>query len=140
MKKAIISDIDGTLALIGDRDPFNPKTVEDDLLNDPVANILNVYSRQREFQIEIILITGRFEKYRAQTEMWLRKHEIKNHLLLMRKDEDRRKDVVFKKEAYEVYVMGKYDVIFVLEDRDRMVEMWRKKLGLTCLQVDYGDF
>ena len=31
------------------------------------------------------------------------------------------------------------DVAFILEDRDSMVKKWRD-LGLTCLQVAYGDF
>lgn len=31
-------------------------------------------------------------------------------------------------------------VKFVLDDRNQVVDMWRKDLGLTCLQVDYGDF
>ena len=45
-----------------------------------------------------------------------------------------------KKEVYHKYIEGKYDVLFVLEDRDQAVAMWRKELGLTCLQVEYGDF
>ncbi len=58
----------------------------------------------------------------------------------MREDGDRRKDIVFKKEIYHEFLKDAYDVIFVLEDRDRTVHMWRKEIGLTCLQVDYGDF
>ena len=34
---------------------------------------------------------------------------------------------------------GNYNVKFVLDDRNRVVEMWRS-LGLTCLQVADGDF
>jgi hypothetical protein len=140
MKKSIISDIDGTLALIGNRDPFNPKTVADDLLNNPVANILEVYSKQQEFDIAVILVTGRFEKYRSQTETWLAKHHIVYEHLYMRKNGDFRKDTVVKKEYYEKSIRGTFDVLFVLEDRDQAVAMWRKDLGLTCLQVEYGNF
>lgn len=28
----------------------------------------------------------------------------------------------------------------VIDDRNQVVDMWRKDLGLCCLQVDYGDF
>jgi hypothetical protein len=28
----------------------------------------------------------------------------------------------------------------VLDDRNQVVDMWRNDLGLTCLQVDWGDF
>jgi hypothetical protein len=140
MKKAIICDLDGTLALLNGRDPFNPKTVEHDRLNDPIANIIEVYSRQTFFEIEIFFVTGRFEKLRAQTETWLKKHHIEDYQLFMRPDGDFRKDVVYKRQFYERHIAGKYDVLFVLEDRDQTVKMWRQELGLTCLQVEYGAF
>ncbi len=140
MKKAIICDIDGTLALLEGRDPFNPKTVERDLLNNPIANILHVYTSQKEFDLQIILVSGRYEKFKEQTERWLKKHNINNYLLFMRKNFDRRKDFILKKEIYEKNIKGQYDVLFVLDDRDQVVKMWRKELGLTCLQVEYGDF
>lgn len=44
-----------------------------------------------------------------------------------------------KKEIYEKYIKGKYNVMGVFDDRDRVVEMWRS-IGLTCFQVDYGKF
>lgn len=140
MKKAIICDLDGTLALLDGRDPFNPKTVEHDRLNDPIANILEVYSSQDRFEIQIIFVTGRFEKLRRQTEKWLAAHGITDYMLFMRADDDFRKDVVYKKEIYQDHIEGTYDVLFVLEDRDQTVRMWRQELGLTCLQVEYGKF
>lgn len=140
MKKVIICDIDGTLALLGGRDPFSPETVENDLLNNPVANILHVYASQKLMEVQIILVSGRYEKYRVQTEKWLKKHKIQNYFLYMRGNNDRRKDFVLKREIYENHVKGKFDVLFVLDDRDQVVKMWRKELGLTCLQVAYGDF
>lgn len=140
MMKALICDLDGTLALMGDRNPFEPETVEDDLLNDPIANILHVYSQQKEFPIQLIFVTGRFERYREQTQRWLQKHGISEYLLFMRPDGDMRKDIVLKREHYERSIEGKYEVLFVLEDRDQTVRMWRKELGLTCLQVAYGAF
>lgn len=139
MKKAIICDLDGTLALLGGRDPFNPKTIADDQVNAAIANILEVYSHQTLFELQIIFITGRFEKYRQETDVWLHKHGISNYQLFMRKDADFRKDIVYKKEIYEKQISGKFEVLFVLEDRDQTVKMWRE-LGLTCLQVAYGAF
>jgi hypothetical protein len=57
----------------------------------------------------------------------------------MRKEGDVRKDAIVKGEIYEKNINGKYNVLFVLDDRNQMVEMWRG-LGLTCLQVADGDF
>lgn len=137
---AIICDLDGTLALIGERDPFNPKSIADDQLNYPIANILEVYAHQTLYDIQLFFITGRFEKLRTQTERWLARHNIENYLLFMREDNDFRKDIVYKKEVYQQHIQDKYDVIFVLEDRDQTVKMWRNELQLTCLQVQYGNF
>jgi hypothetical protein len=58
----------------------------------------------------------------------------------MRRTGDRRKDSVVKRQMYERTVAGKYDVLFVLDDRNQVVDMWRKELNLACFQVDYGDF
>ncbi len=138
--KAILCDIDGTLALLGSRSPYDASTAEDDLLNHPVANILEVYNEQDRFDIHVILITGREEKFRPQTENWLRKHKIQYEALYMRPTGDSRKDTVVKKEVYKKNIKDIYDVLFVLEDRDQVVAMWRIELGLTCLQVEYGDF
>lgn len=140
LPKAIICDIDGTLALLGSRSPYDASTAEDDLLNHPVANILEVYTTQDRFEIHVFLITGREEKFRSQTERWLKKYKIKYESLFMRPTGDHRKDTVVKMEIYKKNIADKYDVIFVLEDRDQVVAMWRIQLGLTCLQVEYGDF
>ena len=140
-KKAIICDLDGTLALLNGRDPFDPSTAHNDLLNEPVANIIKVYNNQTLFAIDLFLITGRYDMYRPQTIKWLEKHGITHYkALYMRNTGDNRKDTVVKRELYEKYIKNDYDVLFVLEDRDQVVHMWRKELGLTCLQVEYGDF
>ncbi len=137
--KAILCDIDGTLALLGDRDRYDPTTGED-LLNDPIAHILFVYARQTETPVDLILISGRMETFREHTVGWLEKHGITHYKkLLMRKTDDFRKDYVVKKELYEQHVKNDYDVLFVLDDRDQVVRMWRAE-GLTCLQVAYGNF
>ena len=57
----------------------------------------------------------------------------------MRKTGDNRKDAIVKREIYETHIKDKYQVDYVLYDRNQVVEMWRS-LGLTCLQVADGDF
>lgn len=140
LPKAIICDLDGTLALLGERSPYDTAKAIDDALNTPVANVIEVYAHQKELPVELILISGREEQYRATTEDWLKRYNITHYrALYLRKHNDRRKDFVVKREIYEAHIKGKYDVIFVLEDRDQVVRMWRD-LGLTCFQVAYGDF
>ena len=58
----------------------------------------------------------------------------------MRDGADLRKDSIVKREFYDNEIRDQYFVEFVLDDRNQVVDMWRKDLGLTCLQVNYGDF
>ena len=57
----------------------------------------------------------------------------------MRPEGNNEKDSIIKKRIYEDHIKGKFNVEFVLDDRNQVVEMWRE-LGLTCLQVAEGDF
>ena len=134
---AIICDIDGTLAMIKDRSPFDASKCEQDLLNEPVAEIVKTYAALGN---QIVLLSGRQDEHRYQTEAWLAKYKIPYDLLLMRATGDRRKDAVIKREIVERQLLGEYFIRFVLDDRDQVVEMWRNELGLACLQVNYGDF
>lgn len=138
--KAIICDLDGTLALLGSRSPYDTKRALEDALNHPVANLIEVYDHQTTFDVQLLLLSGRDDAYRSITEEWLRMHDITHYeALFLRKTGDRRKDFVVKREIYEQHIKDAYDVLFVLEDRDQVVRMWRE-LGLTCFQVEYGDF
>lgn len=140
LPKAIICDLDGTLAHLGDRSPYDASTAEKDLINMPIANIIEVYDHQKLYDISLILISGREAKSRPATVRWLKKYKITHYKALhLRKDGDLRKDFIIKKEIYEKHVKDIYDVLFVLEDRDQVVKMWRE-IGLTCLQVAYGNF
>ncbi|MFN8577784.1 MAG: hypothetical protein U0354_13080 [Candidatus Sericytochromatia bacterium] len=60
-------------------------------------------------------------------------------LLLWREIPDMRKDSIVKKKFLLTHIKDKYYIEFILDDRIQVVDMWRE-LGLTCLQVDYGDF
>lgn len=134
---AIICDLDGTLALLNGRNPYDASTAAMDLLNKPIADIVKRY----QFDCHIILVSGRKSIYKGQTTVFLAKHDLitEKTKLYMRGADDNRKDAIVKKEIYDRYIKDKYYVKFVLDDRDQVVEMWRKE-GLTCLQVAEGNF
>ena len=137
--KAIICDLDGTLCLYGDKNPYS-RDFENDILNSPVADVL--YSLQIDEECPMIIFTsGRSEKYRAQTIDFLTKHFFYpgDYILFMRADGDMRNDGLVKYEMYRDNIYGKYNILFVLDDRNRVVDMWRS-VGLTCFQVAEGDF
>jgi hypothetical protein len=56
----------------------------------------------------------------------------------MREDKDNRSDAIIKQEIFENN-FNKEDILCVIDDRQRVVDMWRS-LGLVCLQVDHGNF
>jgi len=131
LQDIVICDLDGTLSLLNGRNPYDASTCENDLLNHTVANIIKNYVT--------IFVSGREEKYREQTEKFLLKHGIDYIDLFMRKTDDNRKDAIIKREIFDNEIRNKYNVSFVLDDRNQVVEMWRS-LGLTCLQVADGNF
>ena len=137
LPKAVICDLDGTLSLLNGRDPYNAATCDNDLLNEPVAAALKM-AKQQGYQV--ILLSGREGKFREPTVRFLDKHQIGYDLLLMRTSNDFRKDNIIKRELFEGEIQGKYFVEFLLDDRNQVVDMWRKDLHLPCFQVNYGDF
>lgn len=138
----IIVDIDGTLALLGDRNPYDAADSAGDLVNKPIYEVVRrFYAPDNNLSIEkVFIVTGRDEKYRSITKDWLDRKSIPYHSLFMRDMGDRRKDFVAKKEIYEEHIKGKYNVLFVLEDRNQVVEMYRRELKLPVLQVADGDY
>ena len=137
LPKALICDLDGTLAILKGRNPFDASTCEEDKLNIPVATLIRNYY---QMGFKIILISGREEKSRKMTETWLKKYEIPFEELYMRKEADFRKDSVIKREIYDENIFSKLQIEFVLDDRNQVVDMWRNEVGLPCFQVNYGDF
>lgn len=133
----IICDIDGTLAIIKDRSPFDASKCEQDLINLPIAEIVKTY---HQLGVKIVLMSGRDENFRSPTTNWLAYNRIPYDELFMRRAGDQRKDSIVKKELFEAEIRGKYFVKFVLDDRNQVVDLWRLDLGLPCLQVNYGDF
>jgi hypothetical protein len=69
----------------------------------------------------------------------LAQYGIKPAGVFMRATGDQRKDSIIKQELFDRHILGKYNIKFVLDDRNQVVNMWRS-LGLTVFQVAEGDF
>jgi predicted kinase len=150
--EAIICDLDGTLALIHGRSPYDASDCDiKDLPNIPVIETIKAhYNAGRK----IIFCSGREDKYRPETIRFIEKYVMITenpqrdrdfvplpiqYQLFMRKTDDFRKDAIIKEEIYQGEIEGKYNVLCVLDDRDQVVTFWREK-GLTCFQVAPGNF
>jgi len=56
-----------------------------------------------------------------------------NFNLFMRQDNDHRKAYILKKELYETYIEGKYDVIACYDDDPEIIKMYQEKGLMTFL-------
>lgn len=133
---AIIVDIDGTLAHMTDRSPYDYSKVSSDVVDEKIRGLVSLY---RKIGLDVIIVSGRKDECKAETIAWLDNNNIISHALHMRKAEDNRADYIVKKEIYDEHIKGKYNIEFVLDDRDQVVRMWREE-GLKVLQVAEGNF
>ncbi len=140
----VIFDIDGTLADISQRvhhikrKPKNWKAFNAGMAQDQaIRSMVRLCNILYAAGLRIVLCSGRNEKNRPETIDWLGRQGVMYHELLLRKEEDFRSDAVVKREMLET--MDRSKILFVVEDRNRVVEMWRSE-GLICLQPAPGEF
>lgn len=133
----ILCDIDGTMALMNGRGPYELDKVHTDLPNYSVSALVHHLAWT---DYKVIFMSGRGEESRKQTEDWLWNELGIETELYMRAAGDMRPDWIVKYELFQEHIAGKYSVWFVLDDRDQVVELWRNKLGLPTFQVAEGNF
>jgi phosphoglycolate phosphatase-like HAD superfamily hydrolase len=143
-EEIVIFDIDGTLADVSERihhvrkKPKNWNAFFQGMGQDKaVHSMVRLCNILYASGVQIILCSGRSEEHRHQTIEWLAQQGVNYHELLLRKDNDRRQDSAAKREM--LANLDKAKILFVVEDRSRVVEMWRSE-GLVCLQCAPGEF
>jgi len=135
--KLVIVDIDGTVSdwrwrekYLNDKEKFYELCSQDPPHKD-IIELVNILSKN----YKIVFCTGRNLRFYDMTDAWLSDHfDPYMYELIMRPKKDNRPDHEAKLEAFQ----NKYDlsdVAFVLEDRQSVVDAWRK-LGFRVLQVD----
>ena len=131
LTNAVICDLDGTLAIHDGRGPYEFWKCGTDLLNKQVASVL--VGRR------VIIVSGRDDSCLNETIKWLSSNEVEYECIFMRRTGDTRNDAIVKEEIYNRWIKDFYEIDFVLDDRNRVVDKWRE-LGLQCFQVAPGDF
>lgn len=141
----ILVDVDGTLAIHEYRNPFAYDKCLEDSLNEPIDNLLT-YLQVTNMKARTIIVTGReniqFDDGNTVlnlTALWLNKNSIIYDDIYIREEKDHRPDYIVKKEMFEKYIKNKYNILYVLDDRKQVIDMWRKE-GLTVLDVAGHDF
>lgn len=143
--KAIIVDLDGTLADITIRRKYLSGEKKDwkNFNSSVSSDTLNEWCREIMLRMatdhQIIIVSGRTDLLKAETIQWLDQFQVPYHYLFMRQDRDNRDDRIIKKEIYDNFIKLRFNVLFVLDDRAKVVSMWREQ-GLVCLQCDSGNF
>jgi hypothetical protein len=147
--RAVIFDVDGTLALRDETDPnvrawYDWARVGEDLPNPAVVELAHMVVNQYHSPAggpALLVVSGRDAICRDDTDYWLcDEYEIFHQGLFMRAHKDNRKDSIVKREIYERDIAPRWDVAWVVDDRQQVVDMWRDELGLTCFQVAPGKF
>lgn len=142
LRDCIIVDIDGTLAHMNGRSPYDWHRVREDKPNYVLIDFLSGYA-DRYADVEIIFMSGRDGVCFEDTRIWLRDHlgAAMSQNLLMRTAGDSRRDSIVKGELFEQHIRGRYNPLLVIDDRAQVVdELWRGTLNIPCWQVAAGRF
>jgi len=142
-----IFDLDGTLADNSHRPNygFDGKLILNDSANAPTVIMLGSLLAQG---YKIFFVTGRDKKYYNETKQWidnllsymrdgfygLEEIEIE-YELLMRENDDKRKDFVVKQELYENHIKPNNNVYGAFDDRLGVLSMWNS-LGIFTFNVN----
>lgn len=136
LEEIVIVDIDGTVAEMNDRSPYEWDRVHEDTpIHSTVRTVKDMIAAGRK----IVFISGRDGAAYEDSKQWLETHIGGDFELFMKEKGDYRPDVITKHEIFQKEIAGKYRVSHVLDDRNGVVDLWRK-LGLPCWQVADGDF
>lgn len=139
---AIVVDMDGTLADISHRNPYDTAKCLDDTLRCEVYDMLfGLWRNDDPISFDkphIFIFSGREEKYRDLTKQWLEKiHFNLPYSLHMRPTGEFVADEVVKRNLAEQYIRGTYRVLAWIDDRPRVIRMARD-LGIKVADVGAG--
>jgi hypothetical protein len=146
----VVSDLDGTLAnndwradkfLSGQRQDWNGFHSRENLLQDrPYKAVISAFHQLQRPGTPDVIVSSRSFMDLVGTQEWLERWGVQYDHLFMRRAGDAREDSVVKREILRMMRdKFKLEPWIVLDDRDRVVRMWRDQ-GITCFQVRDGAF
>lgn len=134
--KAVIVDIDGTLAHANHRGIFRWDEVETDDVDVVVRDIVIGLNHQG---YKILITSGRDEVCREKTLAWLRSNlGFEPTELFMRPTNDFRKDVIVKKEIFDNFIRDRFNVVAAIDDRPCVVRLWMS-LGIKTIALGFQN-
>lgn len=134
LEPTIICDLDGTLSLFGDRNPYD-RDFQNDTFSAPVLLVLKSWLQDNPDK-KIHFFSGRDEKFKERTLEFLTKEFSEDEFILeMRHSDDRRGDYDVKQEMYNANINDRYFVHFVIDDRLKVCRLWNR-MGLFLFNVN----
>lgn len=151
-----IFDIDGTLAVMDHALPLLDNTDDPDRYRKfheacdrakPNRSVVKVLETLKASGADIWFFSGRSDVVLEKTIAWLTRFTSFSYddltvdpILVLREEGDRTPDHRLKEQWYNTMLdADKQRLVAVFEDRQRVVDMWRR-IGVTCCQVAKGDF
>lgn len=126
--KAILVDVDGTIAQMYNRSPFEWSKVGQDKPRQFIIDLIKAYIDNCFYEDEVIFLSGRDGICRHETLTWIAYHFAyapHNIHLLMRQQGDMRKDTIVKEEIFWNNIADHYNVVAAFDDRPCVCRMWR---------------
>ena len=135
----VIMDIDGTVAIKYEhRGIYDGTLAHLDPPNTPVVETIRALRSRGH--IKVIAMSGRGDNDREVTERWIERNVGYGIPLFMRKAGDTRPDWIVKHELFQEHIADQYHVLCSFDDRDQVIHLWRRRLGLPTFQVADGKF
>lgn len=135
LPKAVIFDVDGTLAHMNGRKPFEWGSVGSDLVDVPVREM---FYAAKNNGYKTIILSGRDGCCKEETHSWLVDNGITPwNEFIIREIGDTRKDTIIKEEIFWRDIAPYYNVRVVVDDRPVVCRMWRE-IGIPKV-VQVGD-
>lgn len=146
-KPIVVCDLDGTLSdgshrlhllqtenlhLTESWREFNRAAAGDSPIKSTIAVINGLWVSG----FAIVILTGRSDEVRYETCKWLNENGVKFDEIIMRRQEDNRKDTVIKEEALRA--IGLDNIVCAFDDSPNVVKHFRS-LGITTYQVTEYD-
>ena len=138
--RAVIVDLDGTIADLGHRLPLIQREKPDwdgffaacsgDAVHDEIVALIQAMSAAG---YPVHIVSARPKSTEEDTRRWLDRALVPEsvNLVLLRGEKDYTPDDELKMKWLDAF--GVENVLFVVDDRQRVVDMWRRR-GLVCLQ------
>lgn len=134
--RCAVFDVDGTLTKgPKDRSPYDWGKVGND---EPNASTILLAKALWDQGLSIVVSSGRDSVCRAETEQWLKDHDINYDVLIMRQEGDNRGDDIVKEEFLLQQILPKYNVTVWVDDRLRVCRMLHKH-GVPLFRVGDPD-